>query len=199
MPASSYDEYFSAFHEGRVLMLRGLPKHDRNAPSKPLVDLTPTFQEPPQWSKDKKGHGVKPPEGHGHLVDLISAGNATDTTSNRSILRRPTTSGSASVGRTRSMSAATFSGRPLLSDIPPMPLLPSRIGLESDPNGRRQVGAPVARDDRVERRDTVKYKEREQEKARHRERERELRDREYQEREAAYNAVPGRTGTLKVV
>ncbi|KAI0443960.1 hypothetical protein F4803DRAFT_290317 [Xylaria telfairii] len=176
----------------------GLP-HDRNAPSKPLVDLTPTFQEAPQWSKDKKGHGVKPPEGHGPLVDFISAGNATDPTSHRSILRRPTTSGTASAGRTRSMSAATSSGRPLLGDIPPMPLFPSRLGLESDPNGRRLVGAPIARDDRVERRDTVKHKEREQEKARHRERERELRDREYQEREAAYNAVPGRTGTLKVV
>ncbi|KAI8947239.1 hypothetical protein F4801DRAFT_517642 [Xylaria longipes] len=177
----------------------GLPNSDRHAPSKPLVDLTPTFQEPPQWSKDKKGHGVKPPEGLGHLVDFISAGNGTDSASNRSIIRRPTTSGPAPLGRTRSMSAATSSGRPLLDDIPPMPPLPSRFGLESDPNGRRLTGAPVSRDGRVDRRETVRHREREQEKARHREREREQRDREYREREAAYNAVPGRTGTLKVV
>ncbi|KAI0490492.1 hypothetical protein F4859DRAFT_10258 [Xylaria cf. heliscus] len=166
----------------------GLPYSDRNAPSKPLVDLTPTFQEPPQWSKDKKGHGVKP-DGHGHLVDFISVGSGTDSTSNRSVIRRPTTSGAASVGRTRSMSAATSSGRPLIDNAPPMPLLPSRLGLENDPNSRRLAGAPVSRDGRVERRETV----------RHRDREREQRDREYREREAAYNAVPGRTGTLKVV
>ncbi|KAI1753635.1 hypothetical protein F4782DRAFT_497095 [Xylaria castorea] len=177
----------------------GLPHSDRNAPSKPLVDLTPTFQEPPQWSKDKKGHGVKPPEGLGHLVDFISVGNGTDSTSNRSIIRRPITSGSAPLGRTRSMSAATSSGRPLLDDIPPVPVLPSRLGLENEPHSRRPAGAPVARDGRVERRETVSHKEREQEKVRHRGRERDQRDREYREREAAYNAVPGRTGTLKVV
>ncbi|KAI0460011.1 hypothetical protein F5B21DRAFT_499154 [Xylaria acuta] len=177
----------------------GLPHSDRNASSKPLVDLTPRFQEPPQWSKDKKGHGVKPPEGLGHLVDFISVGNGTDIASNRSIIRRPTTSGSASLGRTRSMSAAISSGRPLLDDIPPVPILPSRLGLENDANGRRPAGAPVARDGTVERREAVRHKEREQEKARYREREREQRDRDYREREAAYNAVPGRTGTLKVV
>ncbi|KAI1746000.1 hypothetical protein F4680DRAFT_6787 [Xylaria scruposa] len=178
----------------------GLPYPDRHAPAKPLVDLTPTFQEPPQWSKEKKGHGVKPPEGVGHLVDFISAGTGTDSTSNRSIIRRPTTSGSAPLGRTRSMSAATSSGRPLLDDIPPVPFLPSRLGPESDPNhSRRPAGAPVARDGRVERRETVRHREREQERVRHRDREQEQRDREYREREAAYNAVPGRMGTLKVV
>ncbi|KAI0865201.1 hypothetical protein F4860DRAFT_348024 [Xylaria cubensis] len=178
----------------------GLASADRHALPKPLVDLTPTFQEPPQWSKEKKGHGVKPPEGLGHLVDFISAGTGTDSTSNRSILRRPTTSGSAPPGRTRSMSAATSSGRPLLDGIPPVPLLPSRIGPESDPNhSRRPAGAPVARDGRVERRETVRHRGREQERVRHRSREQEQRDREYREREAAYNAVPGRTGTLKVV
>ncbi|KAI0552086.1 hypothetical protein F4679DRAFT_535784 [Xylaria curta] len=170
------------------------------APLKPLVDLTPTFQEPPQWSKEKKGHGVKPPEGVAHLVDFISAGTAADSTSNRSILRRPTTSGSAPPGRTRSMSAATSSGRPLLDDIPPVPFLPSRLGPESDPShSRRPAGAPVASDGRVERRETVRQRGREQERVRHRGREQEQRDRDYREREAAHNAVPGRMGTLKVV
>lgn len=38
--------------------------------SKPLVDLTPKFQEAPQW-RQQGGHGVKAPAGI-HLVDMIS-------------------------------------------------------------------------------------------------------------------------------
>ncbi|KAI3336088.1 hypothetical protein F4824DRAFT_108036 [Ustulina deusta] len=162
---------------------------DQRVPPKPLVDLTPTIQEPPQWSKEKKGHGVRPPDDIGHLIDFISVGSGTDGRSNdylqpppRTTPRRPTTSGS--VGRSRSMSS-TSPGRPWLDNAPPVPLLPSRHGLESD--------------GRVDRRETVRHKEREQEKARLREREREQREREYRDREVAYNAVPGRTGTLKVV
>ncbi|KAI0205126.1 hypothetical protein F4808DRAFT_273841 [Astrocystis sublimbata] len=160
-----------------ALQPTGLPNFDRNGPPTPLVDLTPKFQEAPQWSKEGKGHGVKPPEGIAHLVDFISAGNGTDPLSNRNIIRRPTTSGTGSQGRTRSMSAATSAGRPLFDDAPAMPALPSRL-----------ANAPV------QRRGSVRNKEDEQERARQRNRER-----EYRERAAAYNAVPGRTGTLKVV
>ncbi|TGJ80813.1 hypothetical protein E0Z10_g7948 [Xylaria hypoxylon] len=173
---------------------------DRRVPPKPLVDLTPTIQEPPQWSKEKKGHGVKPPDDIGLLIDYISVGNGTDGKPNgylepppRTMPRRPNTSGSA--GRTRSMSSAS-PGTRLLDTAPPVPLLPSRLGLENDGSGRRPTNAP---DGKIDRRETARHNEREQERVRPREREREQRDREYREREAAYNAVPGRTGTLKVV
>ncbi|KAI0100748.1 hypothetical protein GGR51DRAFT_343546 [Nemania sp. FL0031] len=187
-----------------------VPHPDRRMQPRPLVDLTPAIQEAPQWSKEKKGHGVKPPEGLGHLIDFISVGNGTEGKPGNRVeapprshtVRRPTTSGAASVGRTRSMSSASAHGRPLLDDAPPVPLLPSRLALEgskSSSSGRRLVSPPTARDARLDHREMLRQKDREQEKARLREREREQREREYREREAAYNAVPGRTGTLKVV
>ncbi|CAK7234429.1 hypothetical protein SCUCBS95973_008934 [Sporothrix curviconia] len=42
----------------------------------PLIDLTPKFQEAPQWSKEGKGHGVRAPVGTAHLVDLATDRNA---------------------------------------------------------------------------------------------------------------------------
>ncbi|KAI1305655.1 hypothetical protein F5Y03DRAFT_394839 [Xylaria venustula] len=158
---------------------------DRRVPTKPLVDLTPAIQEPPQWSREKKGHGVKPPDDITHLVDFISAGNGISDQIQpppRTMPRRPTTSGS--LGRSRTMSSAS-PGRPLFDNAPPVPPIPSRHDPEID--------------GRLGRQETIKHNEREQEKVRLRQREREQREREYREREAAYNAVPGRTGTLKVV
>ncbi|KAI0525424.1 hypothetical protein F5B22DRAFT_340344 [Xylaria bambusicola] len=172
-----------------------LPPSDRRIPPQPLVDLTPAIQVPPQWSKEKKGHGVKPPDDVEHLVDFISAGNGIDNYSQpppRTVPRRPTTSGTQ--GRTRSMSSAS-PGRPLLDDAPPVPLVPSRHGVGSIGGSKRLANVSVARDGRIDRRESIRQKERDQEKAKLREQ----REREYREREAAYNAVPGRTGTLKVV
>jgi len=40
-------------------------------PQAPLIDLTPTFKEPPQWSRENKGHGVQAPQGM-KLVDLAT-------------------------------------------------------------------------------------------------------------------------------
>ncbi|CAK7271636.1 hypothetical protein SEPCBS57363_004725 [Sporothrix epigloea] len=42
----------------------------------PLIDLTPKFQEAPQWSKEGKGHGVRAPAGTAHLVDLATDWNS---------------------------------------------------------------------------------------------------------------------------
>ncbi|KAI0399310.1 hypothetical protein F4802DRAFT_53566 [Xylaria palmicola] len=183
------------------------PSHvERRLPHKPLVDLTPAFQEPPQWLHQKRGHGVKPPEGFGHLINLISPSNGMDNTPTghlasppHRMAHRPTTSGSSSLGRTRSMSSATSPRRPLLDEAPPIPLLPAGLGHENNSNSRRLAGAPVASGNGVVRRDTVKHSPREQDTERLRERGRERRDRDYRERGAAYNAVPGRTGTLRVV
>ncbi|KAJ3558363.1 hypothetical protein NPX13_g9721 [Xylaria arbuscula] len=173
-----------------------LSHSDRRIPAQPLVDLTPTIQVPPQWSMEKKGHGVKPPDDVEHLVDFISPGNGMGDTypqpPPRTMPRRPTTSGTQ--GRTRSMSSAS-PGRPLLYDAPPMPLLPSRHVSETESNGRRLANVSVARDARIDRRESLRHRDREQDKIKLREQ----REREYREREAAYNAVPGRTGTLKVV
>ncbi|KAK3403304.1 hypothetical protein B0T20DRAFT_486273 [Sordaria brevicollis] len=53
---------------------RGRESHRRQQrkPSGPLVDLTPKFVEPPQWSKEGLGRGVKAPEGV-PLVDMATA------------------------------------------------------------------------------------------------------------------------------
>ncbi|KAI3321984.1 hypothetical protein HD806DRAFT_151700 [Xylariaceae sp. AK1471] len=184
----------------------GLSHSDRRALPKPLVDLTPTIQEPPQWSKDKKGHGIKPPEGLGHLINFISVGDGTDGKSSghlepppRSTFRRPSPSGPTPLTRTRSKSSAPSPSKTLLGDIPPVPSLPPQLGPGVDGDGRRLASAHVAREGRADRRDTAREKEKEQGRAKLREREREQRDRERREREAAYNAVPGRVGTLKVV
>ncbi|RYO78234.1 hypothetical protein DL766_010009 [Monosporascus sp. MC13-8B] len=74
-------------------------------------------------------------------------------------------------------------------DVPPMPPLPFAVMGSS--------GSPVARS-RSKPREGTKNRECEKDRGRQ-QRERERKEREYKEREAAYNAVPGRTGTLKVV
>ncbi|KAL2197625.1 hypothetical protein P885DRAFT_68746 [Corynascus similis CBS 632.67] len=40
-------------------------------PPQPLIDLTPSFIEPPQWSRENKGRGVRAPQGK-PLVDLAT-------------------------------------------------------------------------------------------------------------------------------
>ncbi|KAI1437312.1 hypothetical protein GGR50DRAFT_700284 [Xylaria sp. CBS 124048] len=180
--------------------MTGIPHTERRGPGKPLVDLTPTVQEPPQWSQDKKGHGVKPPEGQGHLVNFISPGK-----SNRQFeppprtLPRQALSGSSPMGRTRSMSSSSATRRPLLEEAPPLPLLPQGLDLATEGNGKRFAGPPLANESRPGRRATVRDRDREEGRSRHREREREHRHRDHREREGTYNSVPGRTGTLKVV
>ncbi|KAL2152059.1 hypothetical protein VTH82DRAFT_5243 [Thermothelomyces myriococcoides] len=42
-----------------------------HGPPQPLVDLTPSFVEPPQWSREKKGRGVRAPQGK-PLVELAT-------------------------------------------------------------------------------------------------------------------------------
>lgn len=51
------------------------PPMPSNMPA-PLIDLTPKFQEAPQWSKEGKGRGVRAPTGTAHLVDLATDRNA---------------------------------------------------------------------------------------------------------------------------
>ncbi|KAI8627647.1 hypothetical protein F5Y19DRAFT_160839 [Xylariaceae sp. FL1651] len=199
----------------------GLSQPNRRGLPKPLIDITPTIQEPPQWSKDKVGHGVKLTEGLTHLIDMISVGNGNESSKPsgllevppRSALRRPPQPGSGPLARTRSKSSGSASGRPLIDDIPPVPSLPSRLGSGPAAGAERgpATGAPRAREggdrreaaaarDAKEKREQQQQQQQQQEdKARHRDRERGQREREYREREAAYNAVPGRTGTLKVV
>jgi hypothetical protein len=47
------------------------PLAQRNGAPQPLIDLTPTFIEPPQWSREGKGRGVRAPQGK-PLVDLAT-------------------------------------------------------------------------------------------------------------------------------
>ncbi|KAI0893353.1 hypothetical protein F4806DRAFT_476693 [Annulohypoxylon nitens] len=161
----------------------GLSHSNRREKPKPLVNLEPTFKEAPQWAKGKQGHGVKAPEGTTHLVDLITIPN--DSNENgpdlppRSVLRRPPNTAPlpslSSLSRTRSKTQGAPAPRlSAVEGVPPVPSLPGNIGsrepLRSHPPPRSR--------------------ERERERDRPRDK-----DRDY----SAYNSVPGRTGTLKVV
>ncbi|KAI0122904.1 hypothetical protein BJ170DRAFT_687615 [Xylariales sp. AK1849] len=166
----------------------------RREPPKPLVDLSPTINEPPQWSK--KGHGVQAPEGMHHLIDLISVGNARPSglleVPQRSPMRRGPNSAPFSGGppssvpahrsggglsRTRSKSSGAPPSRPMKGDVPPMPLLPGR-NQGRGPSDKSQIGPPRGRELR-DHRDSERGRGR--------------------EREVDYYPVSGRTGTLKVV
>ncbi|KAI2615862.1 hypothetical protein GGR54DRAFT_611355 [Hypoxylon sp. NC1633] len=188
-----------------------LSHSNRRERPKPLINIESSFQEAPQWSKDKHGHGVKAPEGMTHLIDLITVPSKNSTTtagaggggSNtlevppRSALRRgPSTAPLPSLSRTRSKTQGAPA--PQLSsggaEVPPVPLLPARPAaaepLRSNPAGRSR--------ERERDRDREKEREKEKDKERVRERER-VRGKEKEREYSAYNAVPGRTGTLKVV
>ncbi|KAI1135137.1 hypothetical protein F5Y05DRAFT_395748 [Hypoxylon sp. FL0543] len=158
----------------------GISHSNRRERPKPLVNLETTFQEPPQWSKGKQGHGVKAPEGMTHLIDLITVPNSNKSDGvleipPRSALRRPpNTAPLPSLSRTRSKTQGA--PPPRLSsgatDVPPVPTLPGCLS-DRDLEPLRSHPPPRSR---------------ERERAREKER-------EYK----AYNSVPGRTGTLKVV
>ncbi|KAI1480245.1 hypothetical protein F4774DRAFT_418273 [Daldinia eschscholtzii] len=155
----------------------GLSHSNRHDRPKPLVNLEDnTFQEPPQWAKKNTGHGIKAPAGTAHLVDLISDKNGDPDIPPRSALRRPSqTAPTPSLSRTRSKTQGA--PPPKISaggHVPPVPTLPGRTG---DRQQLRSNPPPRSRD-----------RERERERVREKER-------EYN----AYNSVPGRTGTLKVV
>ncbi|KAI0380816.1 hypothetical protein F5Y04DRAFT_92416 [Hypomontagnella monticulosa] len=166
----------------------GLSHSNRRDRPKPLVNLESqsSFQEPPQWAKSKRGHGVKAPEGTTHLVDLINSDSGRQggdlEIPPRSALRRPpNTAPLPSLSRTRSKTQGAPPPRSpptATNDVPPVPSLPGRVGdwepLRSNPPTRS--------------RDRDRDREREKERAREKER-------DYK----AYNSVPGRTGTLKVV
>ncbi|KAI0835324.1 hypothetical protein F5Y06DRAFT_276663 [Hypoxylon sp. FL0890] len=162
----------------------GLSHSNRREKPKPLVNLETTFQEPPQWSKGKQGHGVKAPEGMTHLIDLITVPNsnkpdgALDIPPRSALRRPPNTAPLPSLSRTRSKTQGAppprISSGP--TDVPPVPSLPGRLG-DRDLEPLRSHPPPRSR-------------EREREKERATEKEREYK---------AYNSVPGRTGTLKVV
>ncbi|KAI1414380.1 hypothetical protein F5Y13DRAFT_197866 [Hypoxylon sp. FL1857] len=162
----------------------GLSHSNRRERPKPLVNLETTFQEPPQWSKGNQGHGVKAPEGMTHLIDLITVPNSSKSGGDleippRSALRRPpNTAPLPSLSRTRSKTQGAPPPRISsgATDVPPVPSLPMRLG-DRDRDSLRSHPPPRSR-------------ERERERERTREKEREFK---------AYNSVPGRTGTLKVV
>ncbi|EAA32306.2 hypothetical protein GE21DRAFT_7595 [Neurospora crassa] len=64
-------QYAPSQHErGRETHRRQQPNQQLK-PSAPLVDLTPKFVEPPQWSREGLGRGVRAPEGM-PLVDMAT-------------------------------------------------------------------------------------------------------------------------------
>ncbi|RYP64790.1 hypothetical protein DL769_006535 [Monosporascus sp. CRB-8-3] len=83
-------------------------------------------------------------------------------------------------------------------DVPPMPPLPLAVMGGSGSGSGSPVAGSGSRPGEATR-DREREKDRELRDRGRQQRERERREREYKERETAYNAVPGRTGTLKVV
>lgn len=195
----------------------GGPNHvgtgQQRHPPKPLVNLTtPIVNEPPQWSS-RKGHGVHAPEGMHHLVDLISVGGPKDKPNGllevppRSAMRRappnsapllgdstntsPQRSGGG-LSRTRSKSSGAPPGRPLIDDVPPVPILPGAIRTGT---GRTMTMGDADRAEMDAMREAMQARERdfkERERGRVRERGR--------GREATNDFhSTGRAGTLKVV
>ncbi|KAI1335209.1 hypothetical protein F5Y15DRAFT_254226 [Xylariaceae sp. FL0016] len=209
---------------------------NRRGPPKPLISVnnSPTINEPPQWDEHNKniGHGVKAPEGIGHLIDLISVGDGPLTPKSngmlmvppRSALRgRPSTSAgsvpktaplpgkasqkmqqnSGKLVRTRSKSSGAPPTRPLIDSVPPVPsiLTPGggRVGSFGTAVGQRGAlhGEKMgSREEMTRGRAERDRLDRERERVRAQSK---AREREYRDREAAYTATPGRTGTLKVV
>ena len=67
-------------------MQRGGSQQQRQ--QRPLVDLTPSFKEAPQWDKSRKGHGVKGIPGV-PLVELATGPYGQNSTGlQRSLFRR---------------------------------------------------------------------------------------------------------------
>ena len=73
-----------------------LPTHpllQEQQQSQPLIDLTPTFIEPPQWSRENRGRGVRAPQGK-PLVDLATGpARSRDAPPPKSLVRRPEAGG----------------------------------------------------------------------------------------------------------
>lgn len=184
----------------------GMSQQNRRQPPRPLVNLTPTLNEPPQHQK--KGHGVVVPEGMKHLVDMISVGGNPKPSGllevpPRSAMRRPGPPNTAPLPnapphqsvhrpnglvRTRSKSSGAPPSRPLaIGDFPPVPPLPGR-------HRAREASMPRMPPPRMSpSRDGPHHEHRD-----HRV-EPERRGRERMRPMPEYNSVPGRTGTLKVV
>lgn len=151
-------------------------------------------------SSNSGGGGV----GGGYLVDKIASPpprSALRTTSSGTTIRG-TLPHSAPLPLSRTRSKTTGAPPPVSlrtrgagggggdsSEAPPLPPLPPSAARAARDSGRLRE-----RD-----RDRDRDRDREKEKEREKERERGRKDRDYREREAAFNAVPGRTGTLKVV
>ncbi|KAK8856253.1 hypothetical protein PGQ11_012165 [Apiospora arundinis] len=188
------------------------PINQRQPLQKPLINLEPTFNEPPQWAK-KGGRGVQAPEGLNHLVDLISVGNPKGGPNShlevppRSLMRRgqdgmppthhvhPAAAMSHNRGgglaRTRSKAAAP-SMRHGRGDMPPMPPVQGMPGtvaplrVQRPSAGPRQASADGMRSSPPRNRPPPAQMKR---------REHQSRDQEGSD----YNSGSGRTGTLRAV
>lgn len=195
----------------------GSPQPGHRQPPAPLLNLTPTVNEPPQWAR--KGHGIQPPEGIHHLVDLISVGTPKGGTHghlevpprsvrrspNSAPLPRPMTGNPAhrpggGLSRTRSKSSGPPPSRPIAGDVPPVPLLPMRH--EGRGTGERMRMEPPRGRDPREHKDHREHREHSHQRDHrdHREhREHRGRGTDRGREMTEHNSVSGRAGTLKVV
>ncbi|KAK8065379.1 hypothetical protein PG997_012126 [Apiospora hydei] len=164
------------------------PVNHRQPLQKPLINLEPTFNEPPQWAK-KGGRGVQAPEGLNHLVPP------------RSLMRRgqdnmppnsnvhPANRGGG-LTRTRSKVAAP-SVRNTRPDVPPMPPVQGMPGtvaplrVQRPGTGSRQPSGDGSRSSPPRSRPPPAQMKRREHPSR--------------DQEVDYNSGSGRTGTLRAV
>ncbi|KAK4453290.1 hypothetical protein QBC34DRAFT_221045 [Podospora aff. communis PSN243] len=103
--------------------------HSSRRPTQPLVDLTPTFMEPPQWSRHNSGRGYRVPQGK-PLVDFATgppiSSSRTYEQPPRALVRRGdtssvhSTSSASTAGQQRQGSSVGVGRRPTVrSDRPP--------------------------------------------------------------------------------
>ena len=72
------------------------PLPTQKLPPQPLIDLTPTFVEPPQWNREGRGRGVRAPQGKplvdlatGHVLPPSTAARFRDAAPPKNLMRRP--------------------------------------------------------------------------------------------------------------
>jgi hypothetical protein len=129
----------SADHSGAIRRDSG------RVPPKPLVDLTPQYKEPPQFSK--KGHGYKPRVvGEGRLIDAVPQNTNIEEAfkiPSATTWKRPVTS---SGPGTAASSSGRYKAWPHASSSasPPPPLLPPATAAYDRTKSLRGNGAPLS-------------------------------------------------------
>lgn len=144
---------------------RQQPSSRHRMPAQPLVNLNPTFVEPPQWSRTGRGHGFRAPEGK-PLVDFATGPAAMpgarqyDAPPAPLIRRQQSLRSSDSNGtsRGRRPTATSSSGGSVVggrrgdgADLGPLPMLPPGVNRSGQGHGQGPLIARIGTGERESR------------------------------------------------